>query len=120
MPEEIKTVGTLGEVDIRRKMIVLIDKDGNSRSITFQDHEARVADIRIPAGVPEGVRDHLVTAKNLLLYSWFYYPFSMTASLQAATGLEKALKIALKAKRRDTLTYLLKRAIRERRLTDAG
>lgn len=88
--------------------------------MTFADIEGRVGDIVICANAPEDVQNLLITSKNLLLYSWHYYPFSTTAALQAAVALERALKIRLKAKPRDTLTYLLKRAIRERLLTDAG
>ena len=88
--------------------------------MAFTDLEARVQDILICKSAPEDVQNLLVTSKNLLLYSWFYYPFSATAALEAAVALERALKIRLKAKPRDTLAFLLKRAIREQVLTDAG
>lgn len=88
--------------------------------MTFADIEGRVGDIVICKDAPEDVQNLLITSKNLLLYSWFYYPFSSTAALQAAVALERALKIRLKAQPRDTLTYLLKKAIRARLLTDAG
>jgi len=121
MPEDIKTTESITEADIRRRIIVIVNqRTGTQRPFTFSDLEARVADIVIPDAAPEEVRDLLTTSKNLLLYSWFYFPFSMTASLQAAVALERALKIRLNGKRRDTLTYLLKRAIRERVLTDEG
>ncbi len=121
MPEDIKTAGTITEADIRRQMFVIINqRTGSQRPFALSDLEASVADIVVPYDAPEEVRDLLATSKNLLLYSWFYFPFSMTAALQAAVALERALKIRLKGKRRDTLTYLLKRAIRERVLTDEG
>lgn len=92
--EDVKTKATLHEPDIRRTMRVVINRrTGSQRPFTFDDLEARVQDIPIPPGAPEEIKDLLATAKNLLLYSWYYYPFSMSASLQAAAALEQALRL---------------------------
>jgi len=42
--------------------------------------------------VPEKIREHFETTKNLLLYSWFVYRFIPVAEFHAATTLEYALK----------------------------
>lgn len=119
--EEIKTGETIGKADFRRTIFVLVNQStGAQRSVIFADIEGRVSDIVICKTAPEEVQNLLITSKNLLLYSWHYYPFSTTAALQAAVALERALKIRLGANPRDTLTYLLKKAIRARLLTDEG
>lgn len=119
--EDVKTKATLHEADIRRTMRVIINRrTGGQRPFTFDDLEARVQDIPIPPGAPEEIKDLLATAKNLLLYSWYYYPFSMSASLQAAAALEQALRLRLNATERDTLSYLLREAVNKGLLTTAG
>ena len=119
--ESVKTQQTIGEVDFRRTIISLTNlKTGEARSLAFTDIEGRVNDIRIATSAPEDVQNLLVTAKNLLLYSWFYYPFSVTAALQASMAIERALRLKLAAQPKDTLTHLLRRAIQDGLITDAG
>ena len=119
--ETIKTLQTIGDADIRRTLRVIINQTrGEERRFAFTDIEQRVADIYIPPSAPEDVRDLFVTAKNLLLYSWFYYPFSVTASLQASIAVERALKIRLNAKPRDMLGKMLKQAVDQGLLKDEG
>lgn len=48
--------------------------------------------IEVHDTVPESVRSHFATAKNLVLYSWFVYPFNMAAALHAFASLEMAVK----------------------------
>lgn len=119
--EEVKTKVTLHTPDVRRTMLVLRNRQtGVERPFTFDDLEQRVSDIPIPAKAPEEVKDLLATAKNLLLYSWHYYPFTMTASLQATSALEQALRLRLNATNRDTLGFLLRKGVTEGFLTTAG
>lgn len=119
--EDVKTKATLHTPDIRRTMILIINrKSGTERPLAFDDLEGRVSDIQIPPAAPEEIKDLLATAKNLLLYSWYYYPFSMSASLQAAAALEQALRLRLQATKRDTLSYLLRDAVKKGLLTTAG
>jgi hypothetical protein len=119
--EDVKTKATLHTPDIRRTMMVIVNrKTGAQRPFTFDDIEARVSDIPIPPAAPEEIKDLLATAKNLLLYSWYYYPFSMSASLQAAAALEQALRLRLNATERDTLSFLLREAVKKGLLTTAG
>lgn len=100
--------------------VIVNQKTGVQRKPTFADYEARVGDVVFPSEVPEAVQNHLTTAKNLLLYSWYYYPFSDTATLQLSLAVECALKTRLNAKPRDTLAWLLKEAIRQNVLKEDG
>ncbi len=119
--EDVKTKATLHKSDIRRTMMVIVNrKTGEQRPFTFDDIEARVSEIPIPPAAPEQIKDLLATAKNLLLYSWYYYPFSMSASLQAAAALEQALRLMLNATERDTLSFLLREAVQKGLLTTDG
>jgi Pyruvate/2-oxoacid:ferredoxin oxidoreductase gamma subunit len=63
--ETVKTQATMGEVDVRRTLLVITNREtGEERRMAFSDFELRVGDIPIPEAAPEEVRDLLVTAKN--------------------------------------------------------
>lgn len=110
----------MGEVDGRRTIFSISDREtGEMRRMAFADIELQVGDIPIPEAAPEEIRDLLVTAKNLLLYSWYYYPFSVTAALQAVIAVEGALKLRLN-RPDDTLHTLLRDAIKQSIITEAG
>lgn len=119
--ESVKTSQTITEPDERRLLYVIINqKSGSERRVSFADIETRVAGVVFPVETPDDVRNHLTTAKNLLLYSWYYYPFSDTATLQCSLAVECALRLRLKAKPRDTLSWLLKEAIRKNIIKETG
>ena len=111
----------MSTVDFRRTLKVIINTEtGAERRMSFTDFEERVQSIPTPEAAPETVQDLIVTAKNLLLYSWYYYPFGVTAALQSMIAIEGALKIRMAAKPRDNLGYLLDKAIKQGLITDAG
>ena len=119
--ETIKTAATMGVVDFRRTLRVIVNTEtGAERRMSLADFEDRICSIPMSASAPETVQDLIVTAKNLLLYSWYYYPFGVTAALQSMIAVEGALKIRLAAKPRDSLSYLLKKAIDQGLITNAG
>jgi hypothetical protein len=118
--EEIKTSETILKPDYRRTRFVVTNQSGEQHPLAFKDIEERVSDVPTVSTAPEEVQNLLTTAKNLLLYSWYYYPFSTTASLQSSIALERALKIKLKAKPTETLGPLLKKAINLGLITDEG
>jgi hypothetical protein len=51
-----------------------------------------VEEIKLGAGVPDEVRSHFETARNLALYSWFIYSFNVVAGMQAFASLEMAVR----------------------------
>ncbi|MCA1566128.1 MAG: hypothetical protein LC803_10920 [Acidobacteria bacterium] len=51
-----------------------------------------VENVRLNANIPESVRSHFETAKNLILYAWFVYSFNAVAALQAFASLEMAVR----------------------------
>ncbi len=63
------------------------------RPKTIEDHYASISRVTLHAAVPEEVRQHFETTRNLLLYSWFVYRFIPVAEFHAACTLEYALKI---------------------------
>jgi len=79
--------------DVRHEAFVIFDeKIGKHRRKTLEDHHAYISDINLHPGVPEDMRIHFETTKNLLLYSWHVYRFIPIAEFHAAASLEFALK----------------------------
>ena|SRR2546425_496981 len=67
-------------------------------------------------GVPRVIRVHFETARNLLLYSWFVYPFQQVAEMHAFASVEYALRMRSGlpvGQRGETLGRLLNRAVKE-------
>jgi hypothetical protein len=58
-------------------------------------HHQAMFNLPLGAAVPEAVRVHFETAKNLFLYSWCVYRFYMVAEQYALTTLELALRSKL-------------------------
>src|SRR4051812_22135313 len=86
--------------------------DLSMRPVTLEDHHANLEDITLAPEVPEYVRQHMETAKNLMLYSWYVYRFIPVAELHAYSGLEMALRLRLNVDN-DKVTFrpLLAKAI---------
>ena len=91
--EEFKSLDTVTVVDPRFLHIVSVDRTtGAFQQITLHDHHSHICRFLLADIVPEDIRSHFNTAKNVLLYTWFAYGLYPVAELQALNGLELALK----------------------------
>jgi hypothetical protein len=92
--ESLKILTEVCQKDPRQDFFCIINyHDGTTRKRTLEDFHKRAESIQLHDGVPEQIRSHFETARNLIIYSWFYYPFNVTAELCAFTSVEFALKI---------------------------
>ena len=69
------------------------ESEGNFRKKEIEDLHARLNEITFHALVPDAIKNHFITTKHLLLYSWFVYRFIPVAEFHAMSSLEYALKI---------------------------
>ncbi len=92
--EQFKTLAQVSEPDERHLPWVVRDRASgdNYRRKTLDDHFRLIASIELSERVPELVQNTFTTARHLLLYSWYVYPFIVVAELQAYASLEFALK----------------------------
>jgi len=92
----------------------LIDpRTGEARSIEIKDIHSQLEKLVLHEGVPEKVRIHFDTTRNLFLYSWFVWRFRAVAEWHAFATLELALKIKSKRERKkNKLSCLINEAIR--------
>ena len=95
--ESLRMVDSLCEPDPRNLSFVRFDASaGGFRSVTATDQIGDIAQFTLRDEVPEPVRVHFETAKNLYAYAWFVYRFHAVAEQQALTSLEFALRLRLK------------------------
>src|SRR5438046_2846328 len=93
--ESLKKFEEVCQPDIRQGYFATCDPSNPSgfRPLTLKDFYDDAETIQLHEGVPEQVRDNFQTARNLIIYSWFYYPLNVTAQLCAYTSAEFALRI---------------------------
>ncbi|MGT2430689.1 hypothetical protein ACU4HD_22105 [Cupriavidus basilensis] len=80
------------EADPRSKSFALIEKSGYVKPRGLCDHLDAVKPYTLGATVPQTVRVHFETARNLYAYAWFVYRFHAVAEQQALASLEFALR----------------------------
>lgn len=91
--EKFKFFDEVITVDQRNTSFVLQDRTtGKIRPQELRDHYELVSMFTLNEEVPERVQSHFNTAKNALLYTWFFYGFYPIAELQALSALELALR----------------------------
>lgn len=94
--EQLRTIDSLCEPDPRNLSFQRLDEStGTFRATTAGDHLVDVAQFKFRAEVPEPVRIHFETAKNLYAYAWFVYRFHAVAEQHALASLEFALRVRL-------------------------
>ena len=59
---------------------------------TIDEHYADISAVRLGTGVPEAIRDEFETIRNLCLYSWYVYDFTVPTRLYAYSLIEKTIR----------------------------
>ena len=91
--EMLKSLSEVCEPDVRYKHRVDLDTStGAVSETTIESLYSLIEAITLNTKVPEDVRNHFETARNLALYSWFVYTFNVVAAMHAYASLEMALR----------------------------
>ena len=80
MRQRLKRLNEIFEPDDRSRSFARYDAVGR-HSKTLEDHHADISAIRLSDDVPEAIRDEFDTIRNLYLYSWYVYDFTVPAIL---------------------------------------
>jgi hypothetical protein len=83
---------------------------------TIESIYSLIQPITLGSTVPDEIRNHFETAKNLALYSWFVYSFNVVAAMHAFASLEMALRIK-SGDKKTPFKGLLDKAFNKRKLT---
>lgn len=115
--ERLKRLEDICQPDERWLNRVDIDHStGAVTPTTVESIYTLVEEIELSANVPDEVRSHFEIARNLAVYSWFVYSFSVVAAMQALASLEMAVRIKTNATKRDNFYDLLDRVFPGREL----
>jgi hypothetical protein len=121
--ESLKKFEEIYQKDKPQDFFTVLDPKhpGNFRPLTLEDFYRAAEGIQLHDGVPDEVRSHFQTARNLLIYSWFYYPFNVTAQFCAYTSVEFALRIKDdNHPGRPSFRRLLRKAVEQKWISDDG
>lgn len=119
--EELKKLDEITQPDERQKAFAVVNRiSGQRRPLTLRDIYESASSIKLHDGVPEVIRNHFATAQNLLVYSWFFYPFNVAAHFLALVTVESALKVCLNPKKRTSFKGLVKLAVGRGLVRDEG
>lgn len=115
--EHLKLLSEVCQPDIRYRGRVDLDKTtGTISETTIESIYDLIQPISLGSNVPDEVRSHFETAKNLALYSWFVYSFNVVAAMHAFASLEMALRTKIDDKK-TSFKGLLDKAFNNRKLT---
>ncbi len=116
--EKLKKFDEITKQDERFKAFLIIDQDsGKYKPITLEHiYNSVYSRIKLDDHVPEEIQNYFARVQNLILYSWFFYPFLTVAQQLVYPSLELALKIALKKEKekKDGLKKLIKEALEKK------
>lgn len=92
-PDYLRTPETVCKPDIRSPTTSFL----TDQPLTVAYHHGVIVDISLHKSVPDDIRIHFETTKNLYLYAWFVYRFYPVAEHHAYTCLEFALRERFRA-----------------------
>lgn len=91
--DTLKAFDELLEPDSRQKHFAVVNRlTGEARPLSLRDKYQAIEMISLAQYVPDDIREHFDTARNLLVYLWFVYRFNQVSELHAFASLEFALK----------------------------
>ena len=90
-PDFLRSPSNICKPDQRSEVFAMQSESG-FRPKQIEDQHGAVSSLVLHDGVPEDIRIHFETTKNLYLYSWFVYRFYPVAHHHAYTCLELALR----------------------------
>ena len=115
--ERLKSLSEVCEPDVRYKHRVDLDTTtGVVSETTIESIYSLIEVINLDKKVPDEVRNHFETAKNLALYSWFVYSFNVVAAMHAYASLEMAVRTK-SGDKKTPFKQLLDKAFNKRQLT---
>jgi hypothetical protein len=114
--EELKQVHELTEID---EIHALLSQVTGYLPDLHRLH-AYVSSITLHAGVPEEICGQFNVARNMALYQYFFYALAPEVQLKTYTVIEYALRLKAGTGKKLTLRPLVKRAVSEGWLSDAG
>jgi hypothetical protein len=114
--EEFKQLNQLIEMDEKHMLMGAVC--GSIPSL--EGMHKYLSDEVLNDGVPEEIKGQFNIAKNMALYTYYFYALAPEVHLKTYTIIERAIKLKAKPKKRLMLKALMKLAFNEGWVTDSG
>ena len=114
--EEFKSLDELTQMDEKHQLMGAVC--GSVPNINGM-HEYLANEV-LNDDVPDEIRGQFNVAKNMALYSYYFYALAPEVQLKTYTVIEHALRIRAKPQKRMMLRALINHAVSQRWITDAG
>lgn len=114
--EEFKSLEELTEIDEKHHLM-----GGVSGSVpSLEGMHRYLSNEVLNDGVPEEIKGQFNVAKNMALYSYFFYALAPEVHLKTYTVIEHALRIRTNPKKPMMLKALINHAVSQRWIKDSG
>jgi len=114
--EEFKKLSDILQVDERHVLLSAI----NGEVFDIEPLHQHLSEILLNDSAPEEIKDGFNIAKNMALYTYYFYALAPEVQLKTYSIIEYALKIKYDRKTRKGLKFLLKKAVYNSWITDKG
>ncbi len=114
--EEFKSLEELTKMDKQHRLLEDICGSAPTLERMHEDISKEV----LNEEVPDEIKGQFNVAKNMALYSYFFYALAPEVHLKTYTIIEHALSIRTNSKKRMKLRALIKHALSQRWISDAG
>lgn len=114
--EEFKSLNELMEMDRKHKLMGGVT--GSLPSLERM-HKCLASEV-LNEEVPDEIKGQFNVAKNMAIYSYFFYALASEVHLKTYTIIEHALRLRVKSNKRMMLKALINHAVSQRWISDAG
>lgn len=114
--EELKSLDELTEMDEKHRLMAAVC--GGVPNLDKMHHF--LSQERLSSQVPDEIKGQFNVARNMALYSYYFYALAPEVHLKAYTLIEYALKLKLKPEKHMMLGKLLRVALKNELISDAG
>lgn len=114
--EELKSLDELTEMDEKHRLMGAVCGAFPS----LEEIHDLLSQESLNSQVPDEIKDQFNVARNMALYTYYFYALAPEVQLKTYTLIEHALKIKVKPKTHMMLGKLLRSALRSNWVSDAG
>lgn len=114
--EELKKLDELMKIDETHQLLAQV----TGRLLDLELLHKVVSAITLHEEVPEAIKGQFNVARNMALYQYFFYALAPEVQLKTYTIIEFALRLKANSTKKMMLGVLVKMAVKEGWITDAG
>ncbi len=114
--EEFKDLNEILEIDKKHDLLGQL----TGFKINLNHLHEELSSIELNREIPEELVGQFNVARNMALYTYFFYALAPEVQLKTYTVIEHALRLKAKPKKRMMLQQLLTLAVKEQWITDKG